>query len=417
MGGGRHTDGAKEAAAVGVTGGAFAALATSSESSHSHSSTSGRSRSSARWAAGGSAAGSSKRAAGAHPASAQNSQRNSNSNAAAAPASSSPATGVAEPTASSSALRSRLAAPPSEACGSKQQLTNSTTETPRGGARQSAAAGDAGVSGHPAAGEAQGGRRRNSSASCVSSASNEVEATCPLCMETLDETDREFFPCECGYQVGCTEAKQPATTQRQGQRKAPQKRRSCFFVCRFVFGASTTSATTSETSVQPVGGATTRRSLSLTLRNSWRRLLLAGRPQDRPGRRVQAGRLLAVPGLLLVCLCRLRESCRLARPVGRKARAGAAATGAAAVQLRSGSSGGVCTPQGQAAAAGGASGGAAGASASRGGEAAGNSTAAPSPAQLAALRDVRVIQRSLVYVIGVPPSIAKKEVSASDLCR
>lgn len=37
--------------------------------------------------------------------------------------------------------------------------------------------------------------------------------------------------------------------------------------------------------------------------------------------------------------------------------------------------------------------------------------ATPAPAQAAALKDVRVIQRCLVYVIGIPPSIAKKEVS------
>lgn len=39
--------------------------------------------------------------------------------------------------------------------------------------------------------------------------------------------------------------------------------------------------------------------------------------------------------------------------------------------------------------------------------------AAPTPAQAAALKDVRVIQRCLVYVIGIPPSIAKKEVRCS----
>lgn len=41
--------------------------------------------------------------------------------------------------------------------------------------------------------------------------------------------------------------------------------------------------------------------------------------------------------------------------------------------------------------------------------------AAPAPAQAAALKDVRVIQRCLVYVIGIPPSIAKKEVSFEGL--
>ncbi|KAL8451091.1 hypothetical protein Emag_002899 [Eimeria magna] len=47
-------------------------------------------------------------------------------------------------------------------------------------------------------------RRRSSSGSLNSNCSDEQEeeATCPLCMEALDETDRGLFPCECGYQAG-----------------------------------------------------------------------------------------------------------------------------------------------------------------------------------------------------------------------
>lgn len=46
-------------------------------------------------------------------------------------------------------------------------------------------------------------RRRSSSGSFNSHCSDEQEeeATCPLCLEALDETDRGLFPCECGYQV------------------------------------------------------------------------------------------------------------------------------------------------------------------------------------------------------------------------
>ncbi|KAF6258772.1 RING/Ubox like zinc-binding domain-containing protein [Scenedesmus sp. NREL 46B-D3] len=29
----------------------------------------------------------------------------------------------------------------------------------------------------------------------------ETPVECPLCIETLDDTDRDFFPCPCGYQV------------------------------------------------------------------------------------------------------------------------------------------------------------------------------------------------------------------------
>lgn len=46
-------------------------------------------------------------------------------------------------------------------------------------------------------------RRRGSNCSFDSNCSDEQEdeATCPLCLEALDETDRGLFPCECGYQV------------------------------------------------------------------------------------------------------------------------------------------------------------------------------------------------------------------------
>lgn len=32
--------------------------------------------------------------------------------------------------------------------------------------------------------------------------SDDEEEICPLCCETLDLTDKNFFPCPCGYQVG-----------------------------------------------------------------------------------------------------------------------------------------------------------------------------------------------------------------------
>lgn len=38
------------------------------------------------------------------------------------------------------------------------------------------------------------------------------ETSCPLCMEDLDVTDRNFRPCPCGYQVRRTRgaARRPA---------------------------------------------------------------------------------------------------------------------------------------------------------------------------------------------------------------
>lgn len=43
--------------------------------------------------------------------------------------------------------------------------------------------------------------RRDSVASSQSD-DDEEEEKCPLCCEELDVTDRNFFPCPCGYQVG-----------------------------------------------------------------------------------------------------------------------------------------------------------------------------------------------------------------------
>lgn len=43
--------------------------------------------------------------------------------------------------------------------------------------------------------------RRDSVASSQSD-EDEDEEKCPLCCEELDVTDRNFFPCPCGYQVG-----------------------------------------------------------------------------------------------------------------------------------------------------------------------------------------------------------------------
>ena len=31
----------------------------------------------------------------------------------------------------------------------------------------------------------------------------EDDDLCPLCMEPLDITDKNFIPCQCGYQVTC----------------------------------------------------------------------------------------------------------------------------------------------------------------------------------------------------------------------
>lgn len=32
---------------------------------------------------------------------------------------------------------------------------------------------------------------------------DDEEECCPLCVEEFDLSDKNFFPCPCGYQVGC----------------------------------------------------------------------------------------------------------------------------------------------------------------------------------------------------------------------
>lgn len=35
----------------------------------------------------------------------------------------------------------------------------------------------------------------------VEGQNSEEDMVCPLCAEPLDNTDRNFYPCTCGYQV------------------------------------------------------------------------------------------------------------------------------------------------------------------------------------------------------------------------
>ena len=38
-------------------------------------------------------------------------------------------------------------------------------------------------------------------AALLSLSDDDEEESCPLCVELLDVTDKNFFPCPCGYQV------------------------------------------------------------------------------------------------------------------------------------------------------------------------------------------------------------------------
>lgn len=34
-----------------------------------------------------------------------------------------------------------------------------------------------------------------------------MQETCPLCVEELDETDKDFYPCQCGCAAACYPAR------------------------------------------------------------------------------------------------------------------------------------------------------------------------------------------------------------------
>jgi len=38
----------------------------------------------------------------------------------------------------------------------------------------------------------------------ASHSDDDEDDVCPLCVEVLDSTDKNFFPCPCGYQVSTT---------------------------------------------------------------------------------------------------------------------------------------------------------------------------------------------------------------------
>jgi hypothetical protein len=59
--------------------------------------------------------------------------------------------------------------------------------------------GAAAVSQHQQGGSMVRGERRGSLSS--QSDDDEDDEKCPLCCEDLDVTDRNFFPCSCGYQA------------------------------------------------------------------------------------------------------------------------------------------------------------------------------------------------------------------------
>ncbi|KAL8428475.1 hypothetical protein ACSSS7_007202 [Eimeria intestinalis] len=205
-------------------------------------------------------------------------------------------------------------------------------------------------------------RRRSSSGSLNSNCTDEQEeeATCPLCMEALDETDRGLFPCECGYQAGRVCLWCLHHIRDHLANKCPACRRD-YDEKKFKYDQSRVVELTKQVGRKSrdkvCGSSDATRSGSSGAGSSSSRSACTAAP--RSGGPVSS------------------SSC-----------------GAASSSSSSSSKGAGPLPH------------AGGGSARHGSREA----AVAAPAQAAALKDVRVIQRCLVYVIGIPPSIAKKEI-------
>ncbi|CDJ46632.1 RRM domain-containing protein, putative [Eimeria brunetti] len=207
------------------------------------------------------------------------------------------------------------------------------------------------------------GQRRGSNVSQASNFSEEAEeeeATCPLCLETLDETDRGLFPCECGYQV-CLWCLHHIRDHLAN--KCPACRRD-YDEKKFKYD---------QTKVLELTKQIGRKSRDKVCGTS---------DPTRSGSSGGGGSSSS------------SSSSSSSRPSGASGTSRGGGASSSSTSSYSGSSRNAA-PQQQASGA------------HRRGS---RDAAAPAPAQAAALKDVRVIQRCLVYVIGIPPSIAKKEI-------
>ncbi|CDJ40542.1 RRM domain-containing protein, putative [Eimeria tenella] len=221
------------------------------------------------------------------------------------------------------------------------------------------------------------GQRRSSNASLGSNRSDdpEEEATCPLCLETLDETDRGLFPCECGYQV-CLWCLHHIRDHLAN--KCPACRRD-YDEKKFKYDQ-----TRVLDRVMPEGKMRLAWLDRLTKQIGRKsREKVCGAPDPtRTGSSAGGGG----GGSSSSCNSSTRTVCAVGQARGGTARSGSTSSYSCSGRVTS-----VQHPAG----------------ADRRGS---REAAAPAPAQAAALKDVRVIQRCLVYVIGIPPSIAKKEI-------
>ncbi|CBZ51813.1 hypothetical protein NCLIV_016050 [Neospora caninum Liverpool] len=202
----------------------------------------------------------------------------------------------------------------------------------------------------------------------------EETETCPLCLEDMDETDRGLFPCECGYQLclWCLHH----IRERLGN-KCPACRRE-YDEKKFKFNEERV--------------------------NEGKRL--AGR--QRGAREKQPQQSQSAPLLPSFSSSLPSHASHVsATQAGRSGAAGATSASAAwaanqvPAALPAASTSHCQASHASPAGAGVSAKAAAGADRPSG---------VGSPSSAAALKDVRVIQRSLVYVIGIPSSIAKKEI-------
>ncbi|KFH04217.1 RNA recognition motif protein [Toxoplasma gondii VAND] len=205
----------------------------------------------------------------------------------------------------------------------------------------------------------------------------EEAETCPLCLEDMDETDRGLFPCECGYQLclWCLHH----IRERLGN-KCPACRRE-YDEKKFKFNEERVS--------------------------EGKRLAARQRGRDKQASH-QAQNLPLLPSSFSSLPPHASHSA--ATQASRTGASGSSSTSAWASPGHASLASPSTSSQASHAAATGSGTGGAGASGAKAASSNAERPGVGSPAAAAALKDVRVIQRSLVYVIGIPSSIAKKEI-------
>ncbi|PHJ24535.1 rna recognition motif protein [Cystoisospora suis] len=199
---------------------------------------------------------------------------------------------------------------------------------------------------------------------------HEETLTCPLCLEEMDETDRGLFPCECGYQLclWCLHH----IRERLGN-KCPACRRE-YDEKKFKFNEERV--------------------------NELKRMI--GRHKGRDKAQQHPHSSSSPPPHVHSHGTGRNAASGSGSNASSQSATSVSSAGISNTGNKGGSSSGFFGVSNSAGVTGGGTGGGVGFSSS--------GTGCSPPMNAGDLKDVRVIQRSLVYVIGIPPSIAKKEI-------